>query len=139
MDCALSVTGPYESTAIVTGPMPRNPNATSPKAKTAGAIMRLPSPSVLTPYASDMRIRIARPSQYALKFPATSPDRMLSDAPPSFEDVTTSATCFEFMEVKIFTSSGITAPARVPHVITVESFHQSDPSPSPRISTYDAA
>jgi len=39
MDCALSVTGPYESTAIVTGPMPRKPNATSPKAKTAGAII----------------------------------------------------------------------------------------------------
>ena len=38
-DCALSVTGPYESTAIVTGPMPRKPNATRPKANTAGAIM----------------------------------------------------------------------------------------------------
>src|SRR2546426_1096847 len=28
-DCALSVTGPYESTAIVTGPMPRKPKATT--------------------------------------------------------------------------------------------------------------
>src|SRR5881409_3746403 len=35
-DCALSVTGPYESTAIVTGPMPRNPNATRPNANTTG-------------------------------------------------------------------------------------------------------
>jgi hypothetical protein len=33
------------------------------------------------------------------------------------------------VEVKIFTSSGMTAPASVPHVITVESFHQSDVSP----------
>ena len=48
-DCALSVTGPYESTAIVTGPMPRNPNATSPNANTAGASMSEPMPSVLTP------------------------------------------------------------------------------------------
>ena len=39
-DCALSVTGPYESTAMVTGPMPRKPNATRPKAKTAGASIR---------------------------------------------------------------------------------------------------
>ena len=46
--CALSVTGPYESTAIVTGPMPRKPNATRPNAKTAGAAIRPPSPRVLT-------------------------------------------------------------------------------------------
>ena len=39
-DCALSVTGPYESTAIVTGPMPRKPKATRPKAKTDGASIR---------------------------------------------------------------------------------------------------
>ncbi len=38
-DCALSVTGPYESTAIVTGPMPRKPNATRPKAKTGAAVI----------------------------------------------------------------------------------------------------
>ena len=45
-DCALSVTGPYESTAIVTGPMPRKPNATSPNANTAGAIMPPTSPKL---------------------------------------------------------------------------------------------
>ena len=48
-DCALSVTGPYESTAIVTGPMPRKPNATRPNANTAGAIISAPRPCVLTP------------------------------------------------------------------------------------------
>ncbi len=50
-DCALSVTGPYESTAMVTGPIPRKPKATRPKAKIAGAfIMPLASrPSVDTP------------------------------------------------------------------------------------------
>ena len=36
-DCALSVTGPKLSTAIVTGPMPRKPNATRPKAKIGAA------------------------------------------------------------------------------------------------------
>ena len=59
---------------------------------------------------------------------------MLSEAPPSREAVTTSRTCAEFVEVKTFTSSGMIAPARVPQVITVESFHQSDPSPSSWIS-----
>ena len=36
-DWALSVTGPKLSTAIVTGPMPRNPKATRPKAKMGAA------------------------------------------------------------------------------------------------------
>jgi hypothetical protein len=31
--------------------------------------------------------------------------------------------------VKIFTSSGMIAPARVPHVMTVDSFHHRDGSP----------
>ena len=38
-DCALSVTVPYESTAIVTGPMPRKPNATRPNANTVPAAL----------------------------------------------------------------------------------------------------
>jgi len=32
------------------------------------------------------------PNQNALKFPATNPERIFSDAPPSREDVTTSRT-----------------------------------------------
>ena len=47
---------------------------------------------MLTAYAMVMRVMIAMPIQYALKLPATNPDRMLSDAPPSFDDVTTSLT-----------------------------------------------
>ena len=31
--------------------------------------------------------------------------------------------------MKTFTSSGMMAPASVPHVITVDNFHQSEPSP----------
>ena len=34
---------------MVTGPMPRKPNATRPKANTAGAFMISPRPWVLTP------------------------------------------------------------------------------------------
>src|SRR3954447_1083538 len=71
-----------------------------------------------------MRLMIARPSQYALKFPATNPDRMLSDAPPSREAVTTSRTWADDVEVNTLTSSGMMAPASVPQVITVDSCHQ---------------
>ncbi len=63
---------------------------------------------------------------------------MLRDAPPSREAVTTSRTWPEFVEVKILTSSGMIAPARVPQVMIVESFHQSVPSPSAGISRYDS-
>ena len=62
-DCALSVTGPYESTAIVTGPMPRKPNATRPNAKMAGAFMNSPRPMVETPKAIAISVMIAMPSQ----------------------------------------------------------------------------
>src|SRR5437763_1136120 len=65
------------------------------------------------------------PSQYAEKFPATRPERMLSDGPPSSEDVTISFTCRDSTEVNTFTSSGIIAPASVPQEMMVESFHHS--------------
>src|SRR5438045_887583 len=57
---------------------------------------------------------MAMPIQNALKFPAMSPESTLSEAPPSREAVTTSRTCADSVEVKTFTSSGITAPASVP-------------------------
>src|SRR5712692_1400883 len=118
--------------------MPRKPNATRPNAKTAGATISAPSPSVLTMYAIPISTTMTMPSQYALKFPATSPDRMPSEAPPSRADVTTSRTWPDSVEVKILTSSGMIAPASVPQVITVESFHQRVPSPSSGISSHDA-
>ena len=66
------------------------------------------------------------------------PDRMFSDAPPSRDDVTTSRTCADSVEVKIFTSSGMIAPASVPQVMMVDSFHQSVASPPMfGISRYD--
>src|SRR5258706_4465606 len=120
-DCALSVTGPYESTAIVTGPMPRKPNATRPNAKTAGASIRLAIDTLdaLTRYAIDISETMLRPSQYELKFPATKPARMLSDAPPSLDAVTTSLTWLDSVRVKTFTSSRLMAPAHRPEVMNV--------------------
>ncbi len=54
---------------------------------------------------------------------------MFSDAPPSRDEITTSLTCADSVEVNTFTSSGMIAPASVPQVITVDSFHHSVPSP----------
>src|SRR5437764_83511 len=140
-DWALSVTGPYESTAIVTGPMPRKPKATRPKAKTAGASMRsdIAVLDALTRYAIDINTTMLRPSQYALKLPATNPDRMFSDAPPSRDEVTTSLTCADSVDVNTFTSSGMIAPASVPHVMTVDNFHHSVPSPSAWMRMHETA
>src|SRR6185436_15593597 len=140
-DCALSVTGPYESTAMVTGPMPRNPKATRPNANTAGASIMPPAVGFaalmagicpLTIYAMAMSAMIARPIQYALKLPATRPDRMLSDGPPSFDDVTTSRVCADSVDVNTLTNSGMIAPASVPQVIISDSFHHIVLSP-PRV------
>src|SRR5438270_10987409 len=75
---------------------------------------------------------MVRPSQYAEKFPATKPERMPSDAPPSSADLTTSFTWRDSVEVKTFTSSGMTAPASVPHEIMDDSFHHRVGSP-PRL------
>src|SRR5215472_17099640 len=65
------------------------------------------------------------------------PDRMLSEAPPSRDDVTTSRTCADSVDVKTLTSSGMMAPASVPQVITVDSFHQRVPSPRPGIRSQE--
>ena len=64
-----------------------------------------------------MRTMSAMPSQKALKLPAVRPARMLSDAPPSRDAVTTSRTCADSVDVKTLTSSGMMAPASVPHVM----------------------
>jgi hypothetical protein len=85
-----------------------------------------------------IRSTIVRPSQYALKLPATRPERMPSDAPPSRAEVTTSRTWAELVEVNTLTNSGMMAPARVPQVMTVESFHHRLPSPRSGIMSQEA-
>ena len=54
---------------------------------------------------------------------------MLSDAPPSSDERTTSLTCPESVEVKTLTSSGMIAPASVPQEMIEANFHQSVVSP----------
>src|SRR5262249_8884501 len=76
-----------------------------------------------------MRPTTTMPSQYALKLPATSPERISREAPPSPAEVTTSRTCDDSVEVKTLTNSGMMAPASVPQVMTVASFHHREPSP----------
>src|SRR6185437_11613170 len=76
-----------------------------------------------------MSTTMVSPSQKAEKLPATKPERMLSDGPPSSDEVTISATWRDSTEVKTFTSSGMIAPASVPQEMMAESFHQSVGSP----------
>src|SRR5262245_9650715 len=54
---------------------------------------------------------------------------MLSDAPPSLDEVTTSRVCAAVVEVNTFTSSGMSAPAMVPQLMIVDSFHHMLVSP----------
>src|SRR5258706_15619067 len=69
-----------------------------------------------------------------------SPARMFSDAPPSRDAVTTSCTWRDSVEVKTFTNSGMIAPASVPQVMIVESFHHIEGSPpSVGMSRYETA
>src|SRR5262245_27404753 len=117
--------------------MPRKPNATSPNANTAGASMMASSPFWLTKYDAPMRVTTITPIQNALKLPAVRPDRMLSEAPPSRDDATTSFTWADSVEVNTLMSSGMIAPASVPHEMMSESFHQSVPSPSVGMSRYE--
>src|SRR5262245_27488775 len=71
---------------------------------------------------------------------------MFSDGPPSCDAVTVSRTWPEFTDVNTLTSSGMIAPASVPHEMIADSFHHrpwgsethnvSGPMPLP-ISRYD--
>src|SRR5450631_3265534 len=128
-DCALSVTGPYESTAMVTGPMPKKPNATKPNANTAGANIRSERPIMLKKYAAPISAVITIPIQKALKLPAVRPDKMLSEAPPARDEITTSFTCADSVDVNTLISSGITAPASVPQLMMSDSTHHRSPLP----------
>src|SRR6185436_715982 len=67
---------------------------------------------------------ISMPFQNALKLPATKPERIVSDAPPSREAVTISCTCFECELVKILVNSGMSTAASVPQLMIVASCHQ---------------
>src|SRR5690349_5656135 len=104
--------------------MPRKPKATSPNANTATAVAAEAVSSCATPasdtqYATAISPAMSSPSQKALKLPAVSPERTLSDAPPSRLAVTISLTWRDDVEVKILVNSGISAPAAVPQEMIV--------------------
>ena len=65
------------------------------------------------------------PNQYAEKLPATNPERMFREAPPSRDEVTISLVWRDSVEVNTLTNSGITAPARVPQEMMSDSLHHS--------------
>src|SRR5678815_1264199 len=133
IDCALSVTGPYESTAMVTGPMPSRPNATRPKQNTASCDMMASRPMPDMMYAIRSITASVSAFQNTEKLPATRPERMVSDAPPSREAATISLVWRELELVKALVSSGINAAASVPHEMIAESFHHSPPPRTPSI------
>ena len=63
---------------------------------------------------------MAIPIQKALKLPATKPERMPREAPPSLAEVTTSRQWMDLELVNTFTSSGIKAAARVPQLMIMD-------------------
>src|SRR5215471_4150035 len=67
---------------------------------------------------------MSMPIQKALKLPATRPERMVSDGPPSRAAVTISWTCLEWELVKILVNSGMSTAASVPQLMIVASCHQ---------------
>src|SRR5438094_4133612 len=71
-----------------------------------------------------MRTMMTRPIQNADMLPATKPERMFRDAPPCREQLVTSRTCRELVLTNILVNSGISAPARVPQLMIIESTHQ---------------
>ena len=66
---------------------------------------------------------MSMPIQKALKLPATMPERIVSDGPPSREAVTISWTCLECELVKTLVNSGISTAARVPQLMIAASCH----------------
>src|SRR5437763_9956861 len=75
--------------------------------------------------ATPMRVAISMPFQKALKLPATRPERIVSEAPPSRDAVTISWTCLEWELVKTLVNSGMRTAARVPQLMMVASCHHS--------------
>src|SRR6185503_10661456 len=81
-----------------------------------------------------MRMPNASAFQNTEKLPATMPERMVSEAPPSREALTISFTWRECELVNTLVSSGITAAAIVPHEMMIDIFHHRPLGKVPRMS-----
>ena len=114
---------------MVTGPMPRKPKATRPKAKIAGADHDRPEIIAEALRADEVGDRHQAHDRQAQPVGAEVARH------EAREDVQRRAALArrgddlvhvrECVEVKTFTNSGMIAPASVPQVITVESCHHS--------------
>jgi hypothetical protein len=81
-------------------------------------------------YATNSSTARVSAFQNTEKLPATMPDRMLSDAPPSLRRATTSATWRECELVNTLVNSGISAAASVPQEMIADSVQpQLPPNP----------
>src|SRR5215831_20367959 len=78
-------------------------------------------------------VAIVSAFQNTEKLPATIPERMVSDAPPSRVAATISRVCREWLLVKTLVNSGMSAAASVPQEMMVESRHHSPPEKSANI------
>src|SRR5262249_24568669 len=78
-------------------------------------------------YATKSSTASVNAFQNTEKLPATRPDRMFSEAPPSLEAATTSPTCRECELVNTLVNSGISAAASVPHEIILLNSHHRPP------------
>src|SRR5687768_15721432 len=86
-------------------------------------ISLMPPSMVLTKKAAPIKPAMSRPFQKALKLPATRPERIVKEAPPSRDAVTISCTCLECELVKTLVNSGIRTAANVPQLMMTASFH----------------
>ena len=117
---------------MVTGPMPRKPKATRPKAKTAGAVIGASSPrpcvadAVGDAHEGDDDEAHPVGAEVAGDEAGEDVERRAALARRGDDLLARGA---DSVEVKTLTSSGMIAPASVPQVMIVESFHQSVPSP----------
>src|SRR6185312_16968725 len=62
---------------------------------------------------------------------------MSREAPPSRDAVTTSRTWADSVEVNTLTTSGMMAPAAVPHEMMIDSCHHKEPLPRSRMVAYE--
>ncbi len=129
MDWALSETGPKLSTAMVTGPMPRKPKATRPKAKTGAAKTKFRRHQSHDGRIFRYQIGDKHQKHDGQAFPESGevtgnqPERMFSEAPPCWEALTTSSQWRDLVLVNTLVNSGIKAPAMVPQLMMIERAH----------------
>src|SRR5437660_6969982 len=126
---------------MVTGPMPRNPKATNPKAKIGPAnanfagIIAINALWVENCQAKNINTMMISPIQNAEKLPATKPERIFSEAPPCFEQLVTSFTWADLVLTNILVNSGMSAPATVPQLMIPDNTHHNAGWATPLAST----